>query len=884
MRAPTWNVWPVWHTPPDPSQLRSDGYGHIARYVSPTLALRGLTGLSSGVRRSVESNVTTSPRDVNVAIISRLYGQLLSLRVPYSRPTWNPMSGQVIKDPAWILSPGESATCIEFAVLFAAMCLREGIPPFLVMLRSRQSAHALVALGLDWSPTVDAPRINGTRNDGGPGIRRVVDGTRCSCDGRLLVVDCTLAEAGTRATLDEAVAAGKEALCSPFYPDRHLVDIAMRHRHRGEEPLRPPQSQRVLTNALPDPERERLSFPSREPLTRLLRNYRGRVAILGPPGIGKTELACDVAAAVDEGRGWFLNGTSVATLTASLAAAELAERGDLAEELDAIQRGALAQDALNRLARATGRWSVVVDNALASPTELSRWLPSPHAHNRQLLIVTSTEASWNASQGRVETLAPLTEKETLGLVLDADLQRLSGGRPLLIDAFRSAYGALGISPHDLAADLSAHRRRGPEPELAALWAVVRAQIDSASTKAAEHLAWMLPVGTPTHLLCEVANVAREAVERLAATGLVTLSKGGMTTSMHRSIAEVIRRMVKAERREVEIVIRVLCCDAAAELLTLRADRRLTEMIAAALPRRRRGAAIAPVRESQIGIGLRALATMQEVHETAAVSALTAHAALGFLDRSRDVDRPLMADCLHMMARAVNQSNAKSVPTVRRAISWARQAQELRGVDELGQRSKHRALEALLLQRYADVAYPEHFEKQLSVLEQALAMIEESWRERERDPGTGPRLVDRAQFNRAGIRVALANLRPERAKEYLDVAEDTYTQTLQFRQKEYRDPNPLTAASHNGLSIVWYYRTLLEGLPKSRGDRLLLDASHQAWEAVEQRHQTDGGRDGNDSLKSLLLLAKILLARAHRADAKQAVDSFLGEVALERSLW
>ena len=164
------------------------------------------------------------------------------------------------------------------------------------------------------------------------------------------------------------------------------------------------------------------------------------------------------------------------------------------------------------------------------------------------------------------------------------------------------------------------------------------------------------------------------------------------------------------------------------------------------------------------------------------------------------------------------------------------------------------------------------------------MIEESWRERERDPGTGPRLVDRAQFNRAGIRVALANLRPERAKEYLDVAEDTYTQTLQFRQKEYRDPNPLTAASHNGLSIVWYYRTLLEGLPKSRGDRLLLDASHQAWEAVEQRHQTDGGRDGNDSLKSLLLLAKILLARAHRADAKQAVDSFLGEVALERSLW
>ena len=91
-------------------------------------------------------------------IVEELYERIRSRHIRYGTAQWTPGVGQRLRDPGWVLRPGEPATCVDLALLFAALCLRERLAPYIVLLRDRDTAHALVGVDLAGIPTASDTR------------------------------------------------------------------------------------------------------------------------------------------------------------------------------------------------------------------------------------------------------------------------------------------------------------------------------------------------------------------------------------------------------------------------------------------------------------------------------------------------------------------------------------------------------------------------------------------------------------------------------------------------------------------------------------------------------------------------------------------------------
>lgn len=847
----------MWSPPPDVRDAARTGYGHIACFVSVP-SLRGLRGLSFGwgeeARRADPSDLVYANR----TIARHLYNQLRDCKTRYDREPWYLGRGQRLRDPGWTLAPGESGTCMDLAILFAAMCLREGLAPYLVMMRSTEAAHAMVALDLARAPderTVSrGPK--GAEGDLAPGMYRVEGASAMAADADLLLIDCVLATRSHALEFDDAAAKTRSVIGASDDFDIRLVDIATRQAS-GDTELDAPLTRSALRRRLPTPGRPLTRFASRQAITDQLLQPRGRIVLLGQPGVGKSALARDAAARVDEGVGWFLSATNKTALVAALAESELDENGQPARGGEAVDPAPFARAALRRLSLATTAWAVVIDNADREPREIETLLPRPNPAAGQALIITSTNDKWRDWGAEVIDVEPLDAEESVALLESEALVELAGGRPLLTQAFTSARRHLELAPDELAAQLRhvldlAAATAGP----AAFWALLTRRLDLGALKAARLMAWLVPEGTPWEVLA-ACGVPESAMRELHAVGLTgdVVEDGGREATLHRLFGQVIRDDLRQDRRAGLVAVELLGTPAIRALLMSRGDGTITKELAKALTD---GEELSARGQAELGMALWALGTLQEMFETTKVSAASFKAAMMHLREDHPDDRPLIADCLHGQARDVNQHRYEDAGAVVEARRWVQRALELRDQSDAAGKSRHRALDGLLQQRYATNALPFGSPEQVSELQGALKLVDQSWRERREVLGADDLLVDRALFNRGGVRIDLAQRDREHAADYLRVADEVYRATLQTRSWAYGDPHPLTAASHHGVALTCYYRALLDD--PSEADAFLVEATREANISLEQRHETDGGTDGNDASKSARLLGKIALLR------------------------
>jgi hypothetical protein len=749
-------------------------------------------------------------------------------------------------------------------------------------LAGKPVAHAMVALDLQRTPDnlLGAAPLAACREEPSIGVLRVVEPQWLKDEPAVLLVECTGANVVDHMTFSEAVDSAARTLSLTMFRDVHLVDIAVRREQR-DYPLEAPTATAALRSLLPGPRHALQPFSSRKAARDGLAKRTGRILVYGESGLGKSELARNAAAGVDGGIGWILTATNKAALIAALAEHELLERGWDMGALDAVDREAFARDALTRLATAESPWAVVVDNADCKPSDLRDWLPVPNPKIGQALIVTSTNGAWlDWDREDPIRVGELKAEEVAALLGDSRLVRLTAGRPLLIHAFADSLRYLDLSASDLADQLedvgdAADALAGPR----VLWSFLQSQEElGPAVEAAQLLAWLLPDHTPVATL-RAAGLSDQAAQDMVSVGVAAWAPASSEpmVSMHRLFGRVIREDLRRVGADTDVVIRVLSVSAVRELLMLSGDMETTKELSRSL-KEDLGPREQCDKNRSLGMALWALASMQEMHESVSVSAATFARAMSHLNENNDDDRPLIADCLHGRAREINQYPAGDVAAVALARSWMRQAIELRAEDDLAGRSRHRALDGLLLQRHARDGLKFGSSDQIAAFHEAKEILEQSWRERRDAPEVAQRQVDRASFNRAGVCVDLAQRELDHAVVLLETAEQVYRETLAYRKDLYRDPHPLTAASHYGVAASLYYQALLD--PGKDREAVLVEATQEAITSLQQRWDTDGGRDGRDVVKSASLLAKILLARMHGALSGKEGDRELASVLLE----
>ncbi len=863
--------WPVWIAPPDPDRADEGGYGGIASYVTPAALENFPAVFRPGLRDLLGRRSGHGGADLDRLLVEELWQSLVDWEIPYDAPPWNPAEGQRIRDPEWLLRRRGAGTCVDFGLLFAAACLRERLGTSLVMLRGARRAHVAVAVRLGARPGAGIVPL-GISPTGTPGVTIIDDVRGLVEDQQLLLVDVTVAAAGQglERDLTRATQAAVRALNSDDYPYRHLVDVAARWG-AGDRELPAPLRRGALRERIAPATQATYRFPGHKAARDALRDRSGKVVISGPQGVGKSTLAREVALLADSGFGWFLPAASRVAFETALAEHELAERGRPVRALEAVDRQGLAQAALTRLRDSTDAWVIVLDNANegAKPfddvkTAIDR-LPEPR--DGQLVVATSTAGAdlW-PGWGEPVYLAPVPYHELAAESGDEQVAALSAGRPLLMTAFSrlftvdpaargglpaggpAADGADGADGADDADDTRAG-------QAAALhWTAARTRLTAKAMACAERIAWM----PPDHIDPGASGDDPQIRAALTQIGLLGESPDAGAHSLHRLFGQAVRQAVSAAGAAERTVRDLLARPEARTALLRHADPEVTSALAEALD------------ASTSGLALWALGAIQEVHQSGK-SAATFERAEPLLDLRVPEQASAYADCLHARGRIANQDPNATAEQISAAIADMRRAIGLRPPgDDIGV-AKHQALLALLRQRAArTLKNPE----QTAELREVMDILEKSWQRRLASLGPEDPLVDRAYFNRAGVRVSLAQADQANAGEYLAEAERVYRKTLSFRRRYYPGANPITAASVAGLGI-WGYEAVRLG---SAGEpaEVLAEAIAATVEALDMRRKTSN--DG-DVAKSANMLAKLgaLQSALVRGKPQQAIAEAAGEL-------
>jgi hypothetical protein len=871
--------WPLWFPPQDPD-TDPGGYGRIARFVTPGI-IAGELSFRPANRQSLKRQTGLSGAALDQVTVQGIWDGLVGQQIAYDRSPWHTGEGQPIRDPESLLrrASRSAGTCIDLSLLFAAACLNEELDTYLLMLRGRDKAHAAVAIRLACPSARDADErddrlsgravrptgIAGHGKSKPPGVLAVADRSllaEAAVDEGLLLIDVTAATSTASDTsLEEAQRRAWAALSgSDYLQFAHLVDVALRQYGCGDASLPLPTRRGALRGRVAPPETAPVRYVAHETARAKFADASGKFVITGVQGTGKSTLAREIAVLAGQGRGWFLPAAGRVSFETALAASELGERGEPARILEDADRGGLARDALDRLGRLADDWVIVLDNANdgAAPFDQARAvidrLPDPQPG--QLIIATST-AGPNQWPGWTAVELPTVSAAELAEHGDALAARLSAGRPLLMTAFSSLF----------AADEQARDGLGPGPEAgpetaddaaagqaaARYWAALRASLEragrvprgTAAIGCGERLAWL----PPDRIEPSAVGASPAVIQLLAARGLLTRSATARDYALHRLFGEAIR---SAAGNRAEPIVRALLADGAARRSLLQhGDADVSHQLSGALS------------DSSDGQALAALGALQEVYE-AKTSAGTYARAAGKLDPADPEQARAFADALHAAGRVVNQKRKdETTPAeVAAAIDDMNRAIALRPQEETVEIAKHLALAALLRQRAA--RYLTDPEQKRAELHEAMQAFEDSWKLRREVLGDADPLVDRAYYNRAGIRVTLAQNDPANAARYLREAEEVYRTTAAFRRRYYNGPNPITAAAVNGIGIVGYYQVLYDLV--NTADTLLEEAINAANEALVMRRQTS---IAGDIVKSSELLLKLSVLQAVFASAKEA---------------
>lgn len=872
--------WPLWRAPKhvgkDPS-----GYGGIASFVTPqvleTLFFR------AGQKALIKARTGRSGADLDQLVVEHLWDGLVQRELVYAEPPWHPAEGQRIRDAEWLLRGTDrgSGTCVDLSLLFAGACLNEGLDSYLLMLRGDDSAHVAVAVRLGFPAAKSEAAARERKADpwlpdpvaetSVPGVLAISDRTglaEIAAAERLLLIDVTVATSdGQHNSLAEAETAAWAELAKPKYHLAHLVDIAVRQYGCDDEQLELPLRRGALRTRIAPHKLASIPYRAHAEAREGLRSGGGRVVVRGPQGVGKSTLARDIALHADHGYGWFLNASSNVAFQTALAEAELSERGETPRELEAPDREALARDALDRLRRSGDSWVIVLDNANAgaepfdeAPAVIDR-LPAPKPG--QLIIATSTAGQKQWPAWTVVEL-PTVAADELAEHGDGLAARLSAGRPLLMTAFTSLFTAdpwardnlpNSSLPEGTRLDDDAAARRAADEYWAAAHESLRRHAHpegtdpdgAAAIACAERLAWL-----PPDRIEPAASGAPAAVtEVLTERGLLSQSAAPGAYAMHRLFGEAIR---KAAGDRTEAVVRtLLAAPSTRRTLLQHGDADVTGQLAAALG------------STSDGLALWALGAIQEVYQAKASAGTFARAAER-LDVTDPEQARALADCLHAAGRVVNQKKKEDSgrEEVAEAIAGMYRAIGMRPAEDVVEIAKHLALLALLRQRA--VRYMTDPAAKLAELRAVMQAYEDSWQLRLKELGEADPLVDRAYYNRAGVRITLAKEDPANAVEYLKEAEQVYRATAAFRKRYYNGPNPITAAAVNGIGIAGFYGVLYGVVTEP--DAVLEEAINSANEALVMRRQTS---IPGDIVKSAGLLVKLGTLQAVFTSAREAPE-------------
>lgn len=348
--------WPDW-------ELSWAAVHRLARYVDPESTavpfgthLRGSwRGPAEGRRHAVELCQLVFDRRINHAAD------------PFAPHRDGSPPLQRIRTPHEVV--GGVASCLDVSLLFAGMAIAADIRPLLGVTLDTVPGHALVVLDLS-APLSEL--YDGGAGEGPGGWQRTDDAGVWLPDrdwhgdawwrpdgSRWLVVDVDLLTRRVTATdqHDVATALRTELPVDDVAMTWALVDVVAAQRPAGPHTPPPGLVHFPIHMRLPELTEFR-HYPSRTALSSpdLLRDG-GILVLHGPGGRGKSTLAQRLAWQADNGCGWFLNATDAPTLKASLAAAELAERGEheeLGERAERLAAQEIEQLVLSQAERHSG--------------------------------------------------------------------------------------------------------------------------------------------------------------------------------------------------------------------------------------------------------------------------------------------------------------------------------------------------------------------------------------------------------------------------------------------------------------------------------------------------------------------------------------------------
>lgn len=793
-------------------------------------------------------------------------------------------AGQAVRDP-FAVKDG-SGTCFDLAAMFSAICKLNGLRPIFLYLDRGEESHAMVVVDLlmgtadklpvSWytelnplliagRPGEAAERVEGVDDAIAWSDMPVQDGWRLS--GRFVAVDVVAAAKPGDRDFSAACEAGEANLRADDVKFVVAVEVVgandaglLEYEVPADEPGR-----RALHIDLPRPVGHPVTFPSRANVQREFALGK-RVVLLGPSGSGKSLLARQVAGNLGDNFGWWLDGSSRATLRSRLAEAENRESGlDPALVQNAADQNTLAELALNRLEKAAGSWVVVVDNADGDPADIDELLPAQPKKN-QLLIVTTTNEQWDRPGWHVVRLDPLLPGElaaTFKQPWPSKVWELLGGLPLLADASARFETAAGVPWWEI----EPVREGDTVAEVPGrIWSAVSRRLGPGSDacKAAESVAWLPPVDVPFTALDGIVTDPRTAV-LLPSYGLAEGVRGANEgLRMHRLFRTAVRN---ASHDESESASAVLRGEKSLELLALYYDPQTIDDLHRVVTSPGRGA-------YEQAIDLHGLGTAVERHdpERAARYLTTARELIrgeGIEDALIDVDglRSLARPNARRLGKSASREDVEAA--LDQAIAWCVEAEALckgRKVKPWPMTSaRTKALHGIAVRGKGGLHKNSDRLRAQKLFEEARELLTESYQERLKlDEGKGGPDVDRAQFNLAGLEIELAQVDPRsKAAGHLAEARRHYTEVLEARQRRLRsDEYEDVACCYNGLAITDYYTAVLLDQSYAEKSEALRRASENAFKAAGirvRRHDQDA-YDGPDASKSVALLAVISLAR------------------------
>lgn len=948
--------WPDW-------RIGADNAAELARYVDTSYTR---VWVPANVRGPWYGPAAGEER------ARRLYNELRDHRIGYAHEPWNPRRHRPGEEFLYqrIRSPEETlqgpATCLDLVLVYAGMALYGGIRAFIGLQTAVRSPdgedegaqHALIVLDVREQLSdvaVDAgqdapPFATGRPGDSGvwdlPGDVALAD--LAAAEGWLVVDVARAARHGGRPAADFSEAVGRQAAGELATRNGNhrwaLVDVDA-VLGSGSELYRPPTGLAIppIHSYLPAVPAFH-EYGTRQPLLdRLLTRVDAAepgepsvVVLAGPQGYGKSMLAHRLAVAADHGCGWFLNASSVKSLTASLAMAERQEKelrdgrdgsGASGEKPDAGEDRALASAALDRLRHAERPWVVVLDNCDIDPgtSGLAELIPVPH-HAGQTTIITTTDEGWQAhalTRGwAFEQLSALDAKDLGRLELPPGLDRAVAGRPLIAQALAALQDGGAALPEQTGLS-------GPE----LVWTLVRDTASAQAVAVARTLAWCPPEpANAASLLAATAPAAGsqaadfpEAAQVLDRLRFVTLSfpVTGTALLLHRLFAAAVREQTWRDEpgTAADVIGRLLTREQGQEIFLSAAEETALARLEPSRTGRDQGEVTRAEEhladEARRGLLWHGLGRVRERRGPVKESGPHFENAIKLL--SRDSHRAEVAESMIGLARIVYQSQQSGRDDLLGARRTAEEARELlapltdRDATQLGEQAN--ALAWLITQKLT------RYEPDLGKRAAALAEVRENlWRSYEKrrrilrpdhaaasgsdpegDDGLGS---ERAFFNLAGVNIQLAKTHyrimsqsglAAREKETamaavtasLAEAARVYGVVRGLREQRYAGrAHPHLASCIHGQALIAYFRA---GLLGERGQYPA--AFDFASTALEQRQKVAGGLAGpgtfrvlvdNDVTKSVEFMFKLsfaaLAARSENAaGCAAAVERILAEV-------